>query len=192
LVDIETGPALARALQATSSHDNYLPFGKGDFDDERQQIEDSRFTVLDWITTVKTERDGIDDRDVLFHDIDKYRLKPSGSFMKFGGFQRSEDYRYTFKKDNPMDWATKFQVWNTTEKQLHYGEFYTSGERLIIKKPTLLSFLQHINKCLIINSQIRRRPDRREYNEYYPSYCFIYLIYPNGKVETLYGNHIIR
>ncbi|MEJ0106619.1 MAG: hypothetical protein WDO19_30515 [Bacteroidota bacterium] len=48
--------------------------------------------------------------------------------------------------------------------------------------------MKAVNRCLVARCEICRRPDTREYTKEYSYYTLIYLIYPDGKVETIAGN----
>lgn len=191
LVDMATGPALLRAMQTASSFDVYLPVDHDDDDENEPQAED-RFKVQGWLFDVKTDAEGLDDQDPLFNDILKIRLKPAASLTDQLGLTLTEDFRFSYAGHVPEEWTTRYQVWSSARKKRSYGDLQSSGQRFLIKKEALLRFLVLEQKCLIVECQIKRTIDTGDYQESYPNYCLIYLIYPNGTIETYRGNHSIR
>ncbi len=189
LVDPETAPALLTAMQTNTAYQNYIPH-KSIEDDDDVIGNDKKFKVGDIIDYRIHVVTGIDDRDPNFNDYSRDRLLPAKSLITGLKLRMTEDTRLSL--DSRNNWVTKYEVWNNTTKEYSYGDFSTLGYRLSIKKGDLLTYLRHIGKCLIVNCHMSRDLDRRENREYYPDYCLMYLIYPDGSVNTLTRSYQIR
>ncbi len=190
LVDPKYASSLLKALQTSERLDHYIPFEKDrDYDDDEK---DKRFRLKGWIKRITTEREGIDDNDELFQDIDRSRLMPGSEFHKWAQLKLSDDYRFSYQGNDPADWVTWFETWNNHKKEEYYGSFSASGSRLLIKKSVLLDYLKATNQCLILDCGIRRRVERTERYEYYPDYTYIYIIHSNGKVESISRDYQLR
>ncbi|MFC7523133.1 NACHT domain-containing protein [Parapedobacter sp. GCM10030251] len=193
LVNRETGRALLRTFQTRSASDNYIPFEKDqeeDFENERDTPPE--FDLTPWLLEIKTERDGIDDNDPLYNGISKSRITPGSLFQTWSQCVASKDYRLHYREIEGADnWISKLEAWSNLEERTNYNDVTSSGIRLKIKRNELKSFLNDMNKDLIIKVEMRRWIDyeRRKYSEYYPNYSIIYLLRADGSVETLAGNH---
>lgn len=192
LVASQYASALLKALQTSPNLDHYIRFENDREYHEEDNRKDKRFTLKGWLKELKTEREGIDDGDELFQGIDRSRLIPGDEFTKWAKLKFSGDYRYSYKTSDPGNHVTLFETWNNHEKEEYYGTFSNSGSRLLIKCSVLLDFLKASNQCLILQCGIKRRRERSERYEYYNDYTLIYLIHPDGKVETISRDYKLR
>lgn len=196
LIQPKLGRSLLLALQTSTGVNDYLPLEKDRdyemYDDDYDAATPSLFKVKGWVLGLTTHREGIDDVDDFFNDIDKGRLRIGTEFSKWADLTFTNDYRYSFKKTGSKEWITKLESWNSHNKRESHGDFSSSGTRLYIKKKELLSFLKITNQSLIMTCSIKRHVDWNKSYEYYPHYTYILLIDQNGKVETLSRNYQLR
>jgi hypothetical protein len=201
LVNPKTAYALLLTLQTSNKYDFYLPYEDDDDINDDMESAYDEFKMIGWISKISTQRDGIDDKDELYNDISKSRLKLGERFTKWCGIVYSPDYRFSFRSNNPEEKVTILETWSNTVKENRHSIFTSSGYRLSLRKKDLLSFLQNENKCLIISCELTRRLEYEKRSnrekgvdsiEMNNSYTLIYLIYPNGKIETISGNHKLR
>jgi hypothetical protein len=193
LVSAETGPSLLAALQTSLSYDVYIPHQSIFRDDLETELIPltKKFVSEPLAQGLENENEGIDDRDVKFHNINKNRTLPSAMLQKILKLSVSQDQRFSFVEGLPK-WVTHFEVWDNLEEDRYSNNINSSGHRFSMQKDRLLEVLKKRNKCLIINCQIDRDLEHRSYDEYMPDYILIYLIYPNGNTYTINGNYSIR
>jgi len=185
LVAPQLAPSLLRALQTSLDLNYYLPFEDEEEESDLADRNAKDFMLKGWIKRLNAEQEGIDSKDESFHDIDKFRLSLGSEFTKWAKVVSSSDFRFAYNKKEPRAWISRFESWNDHPEKEQYGGFSTSGYRLVLKQETLLAFLKATNQCLILNCEIKRSVERSTLKEYYPEYTYLYLIYPNGKVESI-------
>lgn len=191
LVDLKYGPSLLLSLQTARKLDPYVPLEKEEYDYDSRNM-DPRFKLKGWIMNITSGREGIDDTDKQFQKITKSRLVIGSKFTKWAKLKFTDDYRFSYQNEDPEDWITRLECWNSGENERRYDGFSTEGERLFIKKKLLLNFLKETNQSLIAVCEIDRHVERRDRFEYYDPYCYIYLINPDGKIETITRTHQLR
>jgi hypothetical protein len=194
LVDPRYATSLLATLQTDQELNNYIPYendrNHGRFSEE--ETADDRFTLKGWLRQIKSERKGIDESDELFRDINRTKIIPGSAFEQWAGLQYSPDYRFSFAANNPDNHISILEVWSNAQKKWSYGDQFSNGIRLIIKKEVLLKFLRDSNHCLIMEMEIKRHVEHSQRVTYYPAYTYIYLIHPNGKIDTLSGRYQLR
>jgi hypothetical protein len=184
LVNPKTAKSLLRTLHAAKKYDYAFPFeGEDDDDDEQPRSDD--FAMKGWVKDFNRHREGIDDTDELFYEIEKRRLVPSRELADFFQLSCSEDFRFSFNKD-----GNKFSIletWNSTPKDIdrHYGLFTSGGSMLYFKIDALLDFLKSKNMAVILQCEFSRRPEKKGYQEEYYYYKQLFIIYPDGSIKTL-------
>lgn len=194
IVNPKTASSLLLTLQTSNKYDFYLPLEKDrDIDDNIKSNHDE-FKMEGWIRNINTEREGIDDRDELYNDICKSIFILGDKFTNWSGVNFTSDYRYGFRNSSPEK-ITIFENWSNDTKEDHYSIFSSSGYRLLLKKKELLDFLKYENKCLVVSCELSRRVDRERrgfMRDFDDTYTLIYLIHPNGKIETISGSSKLR
>lgn len=197
LADPKYARSLLASLQTAKRLSPFIPLEKEDEDstywDDTWKKKGPRFQLKGWIQSLESHREGIDNSDSQYRCITKSRLAVSGCFKKWAKLQFTDDMRFSYQGSDPADWVTKLECWGKDGKDdrpRYDNEFSSEGERLCIKKDILLHFLKEANQCLLVNTEIERHVDRRGHHyEYYDPYCYIYLIYPDGKIETINGTY---
>jgi hypothetical protein len=188
LVAPKYAPSLLRSLQTSDDLLNY-PLYENEQRDDYEDEDDEPFVKKGWIINYGRDRGSVDDNDEFYNNIDKCRKIPGKLFQDWANIQFSPDYRYSYK-DDPEDHVTQLQVWNNHDNERYHDSFSTDGSRLEMKTSSLLPFLKETNNCLLIGCDIKRHPDRSyTRHEYYPDYTRFYLIYFNGRIETISGNY---
>lgn len=190
LVSPQYATSLLKTLQTSEELRDYLPLEKDEDDEDDEQCQP--FHMKGWIIDVDTRREGIDDRDELFQHIDRSRWRIGTEFEKWANLSFSNDYRFAYRNGDIQTLLTILEVWSNQKDEQHYQRFSTNGVRLRMQKQALLEFLTETNQCLILDCGIKRHMHRTERLDYYPEYTRIYLIHPNGQIETISGNHQLR
>ncbi len=194
LIDEKVGKSLLITLQSSNTYEYSIPFE--DDKDHDATNEQSHFTMAGWLKRVEAKKNGLDHIDELCNDINKSRCIPGTDFLNWSKAILSNDSRYSYLPNKPFDKLTLFETWNNTPKESNYDDFNSNGNRLLMKKKTLLNFLKSKNKCLIVSCEFTRSVERiqKDYSErnFDNTYKLLYLIYPDGKTETISGNYQIR
>ena len=193
LVQTAKGPALLRALQTNTRYDNNLPLEQEErgADEEYEngiQQPDDPFSLEGWIRHVGSDYEGIDDTDAAYGRIEKNRLVLGKKILEDKKLNYTPDFRTSYLpgEEEPV---SRLEVWNNIPRTISYGDMVSGGSRLLLRKDILLSFLTNISRCLIIKCELYRRPERRRgYQQDLSYYTLIYLIYPDGKIETITGD----
>jgi hypothetical protein len=82
--------------------------------------------------------------------------------------------------------------WSNVPRKPNYSDFYSNGQRLFLRADVLLQFLSETNLALIINAEMYRRPETKEYDAELSHYNMFYLIYPDGTVKTISRDFRLR
>ena len=159
-------------------------------EDEEQEYnewasQDKRFRLKGWIKNITSNGEGLDTEDIEFRDISKGRLAIGGEFSKWANLIFAKDFRFSYLTENPSAWITKLETWSNGKINDRYDDFSTEGERLLMKKKQLMPFLADTNQCLIINCEIDRHVERMSGEKYLDPYSYLYIIYPNGTINTI-------
>lgn len=195
LVDPKLAKSLLVTLQTANKYEIYFPTDDDDEDDLDDEIE-SDFNMIGWLERKSSRDDGLDAKDEFFNDIAKYRIVPGQTFKKWSDCIVSDDYRYSYRADNPTEKLTVFTTWSNATKEKHYHSNTTEGSCLQIKKKELLKFLKNQKKSLVLRCNISRRKDRDDTEEYMrnfnDTYTLIYIIHSDGTIKTISGDHKLR
>ncbi len=182
LVTIETAPALLRALQTATNPNDYRVPPEGD----RLEISQNGFELRGWLRGIGSKWEGIDEMDPLRNKLSSSLEGPGRDFMEWGALVSSSDQKLHWRKSPEEENVTIFECWNDLQvKEREYQEFYSEGQRLFVRVETLLRYLRERQRCLIVKCMIHRWVDRKGMGKYVPGKAKIYLIYPDGTVETL-------
>ncbi|GJQ60014.1 MAG: ATP-binding protein [Candidatus Scalindua sp. AMX11] len=184
LVEPEKAPALLRALQTTTNSHNYKIPDEG----ERLEIDQFGFQLKGWIKNVSADWGGIDEMDPLQSKLKKSKHHFSQEFMDLAGAETSEDGRDTFLKNDHNIKIAKFENWNDFKYKEYKHGMKTEGNRLFVSIEYLLKFLLEKDRCLILECQIRRS-DETDDSGYYPGYAKLYIIYPDGRCQSLRSDY---
>lgn len=198
LVDPKYARSLLRTFQTGDRHDLYMPYEEDD--NEHEYDEDTgervtkiqkaeKFNLCGLVNYITRGKEGVDEFEPEIATLDKGRLVPGNTFSKWGGLTFSRDYRFGYRDKNYSDPVSILQNWSNATRKDSYGNFSSKGQRLFIKKNELFQFLAAMKNVLLLQSTIHRRRERTEYRDDYSYYTLIYLIYGDGKIETLKGNY---
>ncbi|AOQ25201.1 hypothetical protein MTAT_00010 [Moorella thermoacetica] len=189
LVTPETASALLRALQtAVNPHDYRIPL-----EEDKLEIAEEGFELKGWLKTLQSDWGGIDQNDPLRNDLSGSLVVPGKDFVEWGNLISSPERKHYWRKGNEEDKVTILECWNdlqVTERE--YKGFYSEGYRLWIRVETLLEYLRNRRRCLIVECMIDRWVDKKGLGEYVPGKAKIYLIHPDGTVETLRQRYRLR
>lgn len=198
LVTPEFGPSLLRTLQTSERYSYQISWYKeadGRYDDsEDDDNEDSalakKFRVKAFLQVLQKPYDGVDDSDGTITNMDRNRVMPGGDFSKWAGLSYSDNKRNGIAQKSGLQ-VSLLENWSNTPRNPRHGSFSSHGQRLFIHQETLLNYLSAFNQAMIVNAEIYRRPERDESGDY-SYYNLFYLIYPDGKVETIGKNFTVR
>lgn len=189
LVTPETAPALLRALQTTSNPRDYRVPPEGD----ELEIAEEGFELKGWLRSMSSRWGGIDEKDPLRNDLSHSVVIPGRDFTEWSDLDSSVDLKLHWRRGHDRDPVTIFECWDdlrTTERE--YIGFYSEGRRLFVRIDALLKYLKDRQRCLIVECMIERWVDKKGMGEYVPGKAKIYLIYPDGTVETLQKRYQLR
>jgi len=189
LVTPETAPALLRALQtAVNPHDYRIPL-----EEDELEIAEEGFELKGWLRELRSDWGGIDQKDPLRNDLSSSLVIPGKDFVEWGNLVSYPERKHYWRKGNEEEKVTILECWNdlqVTERE--YKGFYSEGYRLWVRVETLLKYLRNRRRCLIVECMIDRWVDKKGLGEYVPGKAKIYLIHPNGTVETLRERYRLR
>lgn len=186
LVSPESAHALLRALQSIGDPTSYrIPPACHDL-----EIEEPGFSLRGWISERSGEKE-LDDHDPLLYGLDTgLPLFPQAMMDQLNLSHDVFGKRYVDQVD-PSIVVAEVISWSEPHEDKEWAQ-YSSGWRLQIKIDRLLHYLQVQQRCLILEVQIDR--EGRSYGEersydYKPPAVLLYLLHPNGQLETLEHHH---
>lgn len=198
LVDPFLAKSLLASLQTSRRYDFYIPDEKDIDEEEYQEEEDanqaknstppgitSRFKIHALIKDISRSKEGVDESEPDISGLNKGRSIPATIFSEWCNLIFSPDYRFGYSNNNFKIPVSVLQNWSNTKPKESYGSLSSRGQRLFIKTSILKQFLSEVDKVMVVHCEVNRRPETREYKNDYTYYTLIYLIYPDGKVETL-------
>ncbi len=182
LVSPQSAHALLRALRAIGDPTPYsIPPAGNDL-----EIDEPGFSLRGWINETSGEKE-LDGHDPLLYGIDTGLPSfPQAVQEQLGVQPDSAGKRYLDRSD-PNQLIAEVTTWCEPHEDKEGAE-YSSGWRLQIKCDRLLNYLQVQQRCLILEVQIDREERRygQEKNfDYKPPAVLLYLLHPNGHLETL-------
>ncbi len=180
LVEPDKAPSLLRALQSCKDSSNYKIPDEG----EDLEIDKSGFRLKGWIKCVSAEWGGIDEIDPLQSRLSKSIHYLGQEFADWADVDVSRDGRVTFLRDDSSVVVAEYQNWNDFKHTRYEHGLKTEGNRLFVSTQYLQEFLSEKDQCLILECQIRRSGENDD-RGYYPGYAKLYLLYPDGRIETL-------
>lgn len=192
LVQPQYGRSLMITLQTSDDLNSYLPF-----ENDRDRYLDNEFEeptlkYKGWLKRISSDRSGIDMQDELYKEIDKSRIIPGTDFSQWANLEFSEDFRMSYRSETPKIPITILQSWSNEKNEYSYDDLSSNGIQLLIKKETLFNFLSETRQALIIEVNIERNLDSEDYSRYHVPYNLIYLIHPDGTIETISRSYSAR
>ncbi|NWB99607.1 hypothetical protein HX882_27380 [Pseudomonas gingeri] len=186
LVNFESAHALLRALQNTGDPHSYRIPPAGD----DLEIDDPMFNLQGWISETSREV-RLDRRDPLIFNLDSGIPVFTTAVQDSLGIRLDDSGRCYVDRNNPEHLIAKVEAWSDPHEDREGAE-YSTGWRLKIKLQQILPYLQAQQRCLILEVQIdrkERRHGQEKRNNYIPPAALLYLLYPDGRLETLEHNH---
>ena len=135
---------------------------------------------------------GMDDRDTFANDIAKYIRTPGTFITRHFNLKLSDDFRFSYTPNNTTP-ITIFENWNDCAER-DSTEDRSNGHHFMIDKKSMLEVLQKYNFCLLIECAVNRSKKKSYSKEKdkYTEFVSLYLLYPNGKIESTRRNPKIR
>lgn len=196
LVSIKGSDALLRAFQtAKDSHDYAVPF-ENDYD--RFRIKKNGFSYNGWLQNINSEKDGLDSHDPFASKNCKNYVKFGECVEKLFTINYSNNFKTAKHESNLVSSYYHWDEITDIERDRRYGtELESSAGVFKVEKSFLLSFLNKINRCLIIECRITRelgenrygrsKKNKDEDEDIEKENVKIYLIKPDGTVKTIRG-----
>lgn len=192
LVNKDKANALLNALQTADNPYRYkLPVQNEDYEVTRPK----EFSLRAMVAAQDADGSGFDLLDHRSLSLARVKKYPCSEFMEWANGEKSDDGRYTYTSGNPKQILSAFQNWADYDGNIKNHRQGTNGYRLKVNKRKLLEYLGETNYCLLLESQITRRPDSSSHEDredwthpIIDAYTKLYLIYPNGTIITTAGN----
>jgi hypothetical protein len=182
LVSPQSAHALLRALQAIGDPTPYrIPPAGNDL-----EIDEPGFSLHGWISETSGEKE-LDGHDPLLYGMDTGLPRFSQAVQDQLSVQPDSAGKRYLDRSDPNQLIAEITAWSEPHEDKEGAE-YSSGWRLRIKCDRLLNYLRVQQRCLILEVQIDREERRygQEKNfDYEPPAVLLYLLHPNGHLETL-------
>lgn len=194
LVNPKLAPSLLKTLQTCDWNGYYfhLDTESQDYIDESDDILNEKlvdkFSMVEMVKSLKPEKGGIDDLEAIGHNVNKIRYVLGSNFTDWANLKFSADKRFSYLNQDLKNPVSILEDWSNESYKEGYDSFSCKGQRLFIKVDRLLKYLAAHDLALVINCELYRRPDSKDYKHFYSYYNMFYIIYPNGKVETISRN----
>lgn len=186
LVSPQSAHALLRALQVIGDPTPYrIPPAGHDL-----EIDEPGFSLRGWIAETSGEKE-LDGHDPLLFGMST-SLPRFPQTVQEGLHVQSDPTRKRYlDRSDPHQLIAEIIAWSDPHEDKERAE-YSTGWRLQIRLDRLLGYLQAQQRCLILEVQIDRkeRSHGQEKNiDYQPPAVLLYLLHPNGNLETLEHHH---
>ncbi len=186
LVNPTTSSSLLHALQTTNYYNFQLPIEgpvSGDF-----EINELGFELQSWLRLARQEAEALDQFDPLARNLRlESEIVTLGShFLNSMELNRTPG-RWDYTQSNGVKVAY-METWSDSLQAEYITEAFSSGQRWWVNIETLLGYLNHQNRDLIIEVRIahnRLSHQRKEGENYDPGKSTIYLLRQNGILETI-------
>ncbi|MEW9860446.1 hypothetical protein [Pseudomonas putida] len=187
LVTREAAHSLLRALQSADDPYSYrLPPAGSEHDLEWQGQ-----SLNGWIEDISGETK-LDGRDPLLYRMDTGISQLSeGVCADLGVKFNPASMQYADEESGQV--VASARAWCEPYDDTEDAQ-YSEGWQLRIDVQRLTKYLQRQNRCLILEVQINRKEktsDEKKKYEYAPPNALLYLLHPEGKLETLEHHHIL-
>ena len=189
LVTPEKAHALLRALQSINDSSAYrIPPAGNDL-----EIDEPGFSLCGWIGARSGEK-GLDEHDLLLYGMDLYLpIFPKDVQEKLNVNTNKIGKKY-FDSSNSSQLIAEVESWSDLHEDRE-GAKYSAGYRLKINIDRLLSYLQSIQRCLILEVKIDKKESnygRERKHDYKPPEAILYLLHSDGRIETVEHNYCLR
>lgn len=182
LVSPKSAHALLRALQAIGDPTPYrIPPTGSDL-----EIDEPGFSLRGWIGETSGEKE-LDGRDPLLYGMDTGLPSFPQTVQEELSVQSDPAGMRYLDRIDPNQLIAEITAWSDPREDKK-GVEYSAGWRLQIRLDRLLGYLNAQQCYLILEVQIDRKERRygqKENFDYKPPAVLLYLLHPNGHLETL-------
>jgi hypothetical protein len=179
-------------IYTLNDFENYHCYAIPSKEESENSINEGGFMLKGIHDIIEPSGGGLDDNDTFANRIAKHVRIP-GSIIKANfNLNLSEDFRFSRMPNNTVP-VTIFENWNDCSGR-DSTEDCSNGNHFMIDKKSILEVLQKYNFCLIIKCEVNRfkaQTSSKE-KEKYTEFVSLYLLYPNGKIESTSRNPKIR
>lgn len=182
LVNPQSAHALLRALQSIGDPTPYRipPAGNN------LEIDEPGFSLRGWISETSGEKE-LDGHDPLLYGMNTGLPSFPQTVQEELGVRPDTAGKRYLDRSEPNQLVAEITTWSDPHEDKEGAE-YSAGCRLQIRLDRLLSYLQAQQRCLILEVQIDRKEHRygqKSNFDYKPPAVLLYLLHPNGHLETL-------
>lgn len=173
---------MLRALQAIGDPTPYRIPPAGN----ELEVDEPGFSLRGWISETSGEKE-LDGHDPLLYGMDTGLPCFPQAVQDQLSVQPDSAGKCYLDRSDPNRLIAEITTWSEPHEDKEGAE-YSSGWRLQIKCDRLLKYLRVQQRCLILEVQIDREERRygQEKNfDYKPPAVLLYLLHPNGYLETL-------
>jgi hypothetical protein len=171
-------------VSVLNDFENYRWYAIPSKEESEHSIDEDGFVLKGFHNKIEPSDGGMDDNDTFANGIAKYARIPGDFITMHFNLKISDDFQFSYMPDNTTP-ITIFENWNACMER-ESTEDRSSGHHFMIDKKSMLEILQKHNLCLLIECAVNRSKEKnysKEKNKY-SKFISLYLLYPNGKIES--------
>ncbi|MDL2311896.1 NACHT domain-containing protein [Bacteroidales bacterium OttesenSCG-928-B11] len=172
--------------------ENYHLYAIPSEEESEHSINEDGFMLKGFHNKIKVSDEGLDDDDTFANDIAKYARIPGEVITRHFNLKISDDFRFSYMPNNAIP-ITIFENWNDCTDR-DSTENRSNGHHFMIDRKSMLEILQKNNFCLLIECVVNRSKEKSysKGKHKYSEFVSLYLLYPNGKIESTSRNINLR
>lgn len=188
-VSKDKAQALIRTLNTV---ENYHWYGIPSSEESEHSYHEDGFIFKGFLDKIEPKEGEMDKRDMFANNIAEFARIPGKIIVEHKSLTLSEDFRFSFMP-NSIKPITVFENWSEL-KEHDSTDDRSGGYHLMIDKNYILEILQKFNFCLLIECEINRSKNDTYSKEQdgYSDFVALYLLYPNGTIESTSGDIRVR
>ena len=188
LVNPDTSNSLMLALQAGKARQFRLP-REGEEEPDDMEINESPFELHGWTRESGGDSQGLDEFDPLARGVSTNYARPGDDFLAQTNSQYLRHKGQCVVGEECVAWQ---EIWSLGDDSDRASSAYTRGDRLWVRRSTLVEYLTRRGMDLIMEVQISRnltyRSRRGRDDDYDPAEHRIYLLRSDGTGQTVAGD----
>lgn len=190
LVSPTSAPAILHALDRCAMSQDYRIPPEGDELEFDETVAGVDFKLTGWVLDRFDDSERLDATDPFRNSLGGSVKEPGSAFRSFAALSpRHAGREWIDQRSGHL--VAIFERWDDLMPGPHESCFQSEGRRLWVRWPDLCDFLKATEQCLIVECDISRyapRPNDEKERDYVTN-TRLYLIYPDGRVETPRGDH---
>lgn len=179
-------------VETLNDFENYHWYAIPTEEDSQHSLNENGFIFQGFHAKMKSSDGRVDDYDTFANGIVKYATIPGSFIMKYFNLRLSDDFRFSYTP-NSIEPMTVFENWNDSTER-YSAEDSSRGHHFMIDKKGMIEVLQKHDFCLLIECAVSRKREKNYSKEKgkYTEFVSLYLLYPNGEIESTSRNPKIR